>query len=267
MTLPDSIAYPEVSDSKYPYTPDGDRGFLRGQAVPRSVLLLARRCWASRRRDCSFNTFVVKLPIRHPVLVAKQVASVAAITNDRFGFGVGLSPWPEDYRLTGVAWEGRGKRMDEMLVILRGLLRGGYFAFDGEVFQIESIKICPTPHAAGAHPHGRSLGSGAVPGGEARGSGGCTAAATARSSRWHDRAARGSCAGSTAGVTSRSEIHVLSKRRVHEGRDPPARGSGRHRRHRGLPQRLRARRGAARQEARGDPPLRRHDDSRRGAGA
>ena len=37
-TLPDSIAYPEVSDSKYPYTPDGDSAVPRGQAVHRSVL-------------------------------------------------------------------------------------------------------------------------------------------------------------------------------------------------------------------------------------
>src|SRR5580693_4208484 len=30
-TLPDSIAYPEVSDSKYPYTPDGSREFLENK--------------------------------------------------------------------------------------------------------------------------------------------------------------------------------------------------------------------------------------------
>ena len=29
--VPDSICYPEVSDSKYPYTPDGDREFLEGK--------------------------------------------------------------------------------------------------------------------------------------------------------------------------------------------------------------------------------------------
>ena len=38
-----------------------------------------------------FTTFVVKLPIRHPVLVAKSAASVAVLTGNRFGFGVGLS--------------------------------------------------------------------------------------------------------------------------------------------------------------------------------
>ena len=146
MTLPDSVAYPEVSDSKYPYTPDGNRSFLEDKPfVDPFCLASALGAITTRLR---FHTFVVKLPIRHPVLVAKQVATVAALTQDRFAFGVGLSPWPEDYRLTGVPWEGRGRRMDEMLTILRGLLKGGYFHFDGECFHIESIKISPVPTRA-----------------------------------------------------------------------------------------------------------------------
>jgi probable F420-dependent oxidoreductase len=143
MTLPDSIAYPEVSDTKYPYTPDGDRGFLEDKPF------LDPFCLASAlgavTTTIRFHTFVVKLPIRHPVLVAKQVATVAALTQERFSFGVGLSVWPEDYRLTGVAWEGRGRRMDEMMAILRGLLHGGYFHFEGDFFRIENIKMCPVP--------------------------------------------------------------------------------------------------------------------------
>ena len=143
MTLPDSVAYPEVSDSKYPYTPDGDRAFLEDKPFF-DPFCLASALGAVTTR-LRFHTFVVKLPIRHPVLVAKQVASVAALTQDRFSFGVGLSPWADDYLLTGVPWEGRGRRMDEMLAVMRGLLRGGYFAFEGECFRLESVKICPVP--------------------------------------------------------------------------------------------------------------------------
>jgi probable F420-dependent oxidoreductase len=173
MTLPDSIAYPEVSDSKYPYTPDGSRGFLEDKPfVDPFCLASALGAVTTKLR---FHTFVIKLPIRHPVLVAKQVASVAALTQDRFSLGVGLSPWPEDYRLTGVAWEGRGRRMDEMLAIMRGLLRGGYFQFTGDFFQVESIKICPVParpvlllfggHAEAALERAAKLGDGWMHGG------------------------------------------------------------------------------------------------------
>jgi alkanesulfonate monooxygenase SsuD/methylene tetrahydromethanopterin reductase-like flavin-dependent oxidoreductase (luciferase family) len=44
-----------------------------------------------------------------------------------------------------VPWEGRGKRMDEMIEILRGLTRGGFFEFHGEHFDLEPVKICPVP--------------------------------------------------------------------------------------------------------------------------
>jgi alkanesulfonate monooxygenase SsuD/methylene tetrahydromethanopterin reductase-like flavin-dependent oxidoreductase (luciferase family) len=92
-----------------------------------------------------FTTFVVKLPIRNPVLIAKSACSVAVLTQNRFGFGMGLSPWPEDFEVTGTDWTTRGARMDEMIEIIRGLSRGGYFAYHGVHYEIPSIKQSPVP--------------------------------------------------------------------------------------------------------------------------
>jgi len=143
MIVPDSICYPKESDSKYPYTPDGDRSFLEDKPfiepfalIPALGMVTSKLC---------FNTFVVKLPIRNPVLTAKLAASVAVMTNNRFGFGVGVSPWPDDYRIVGMPWERRGRRMDEMIEIIRGLCAGGFFEYHGQIFDIEPIKICPVP--------------------------------------------------------------------------------------------------------------------------
>lgn len=145
MTVPDSLCYPEVSDSTYPYTPDGDRGFLEDKPfLDPFVQIGAMGAVTERLR---FTTFVLKLPVRHPVLTAKLAASVATLTNGRLDFGVGVSPWPDDYRVTGVPWEGRGKRMDECIEILRGLWTGDYYAHEGEVYRIESIKMSPAPPA------------------------------------------------------------------------------------------------------------------------
>src|SRR5262245_14252341 len=141
--VPDSICYPEVSDSTYPYTPDGKRDFLEDKPFIEPFSLIP--AMGAVTETLRFTTFVVKLPIRHPVLVAKQAASVAVMTNNRFGFGVGTSPWPEDYDICDVPWERRGKRMDEMLDIIRGLTSPGYFEYDGEIFQLQSVKMCPTP--------------------------------------------------------------------------------------------------------------------------
>jgi alkanesulfonate monooxygenase SsuD/methylene tetrahydromethanopterin reductase-like flavin-dependent oxidoreductase (luciferase family) len=87
----------------------------------------------------------MKLAIRQPVIVAKQLSSVAFLTNNRFVFGVGISPWPDDFAACQIPWEKRGKRMDEMMDIVRGLLTGEYFSYDGEIFQIESMQITPAP--------------------------------------------------------------------------------------------------------------------------
>jgi probable F420-dependent oxidoreductase len=141
--VPDSICYPQVSDTKYPYTPDGDRHFLEDKPfIEPFSLIPALAAITTRLR---FTTFVVKLPIRQPVLVAKSVSSVAVLSGNRFGFGVGLSPWPEDFQVCGQEWHSRGKRMDEMIEIIRGLMAGGFYEFHGKHYDIPSIKICPVP--------------------------------------------------------------------------------------------------------------------------
>lgn len=141
--VPDSVCYPKESDSKYPYTPDGNREFLEDKPFIEPFALVP---WLGAVTEkLRFTTFVVKLPIRHPVLVAKQVSSIAALTNNRFGFGIGVSPWPDDFRIMDVEWKGRGARMNEMIEIIRGLNAGGFYEFHGKYYDLESIKISPTP--------------------------------------------------------------------------------------------------------------------------
>ena len=141
--VPDSICYPEVSDTTYPFNPDGSREFLEDKPFlePFSIIPAMGAVTDTLR----FVTFVIKLPIRHPVLVAKQMTSTAVLTGDRLVLGVGTSPWPEDYEITDVPWARRGKRMDEMITVVRGLMAGGFFEFHGEIFDVPSVKMCPTP--------------------------------------------------------------------------------------------------------------------------
>ena len=143
MVVPDSICYPEVSDTTYPFNPDGTREFLEDKPFLEPFSLIP--AMGALTETLRFVTFVIKLPIRQPVLITKQVSSTAVLTNNRLLLGVGTSPWPEDYEICGVPWERRGKRMDEEITIMRGLMAGGFFEFHGEVFDVPSIKMCPTP--------------------------------------------------------------------------------------------------------------------------
>src|SRR5919201_5959593 len=143
ITVPDSIGYPEVSDSTYPYTPDGDRHFLEDKEFIETFVLCA--AMGAVTSTLRFTPFVLKLPVRPPVLVAKQAASVAAMTNNRLALGVGISPWPEDFEIMGVPFAKRGKRMDECMDIVRGLTTGEYFEFHGEFYDVPKIKMTPAP--------------------------------------------------------------------------------------------------------------------------
>lgn len=143
--VPDSICYPAESDAAYPYTDDGSREFLDGKPFIEPFSLIPALAAVTER--LRFNTFVVKLPVRHPVLVAKQVTSVGVLSKGRFGFGVGTSPWPEDYLVTGTQWQRRGARMDEQIAIINALQSGEYVEHRGEFYDIPAIKLCPVPEA------------------------------------------------------------------------------------------------------------------------
>jgi probable F420-dependent oxidoreductase len=145
MVVPDSICYPSESDTRYPFNPDGSRDFLEDKPFLDPFVLAAAMGAVTER--IRFVTFVLKLPIRNPVLVAKQAASVAVLTGNRFLLGVGTSPWPEDYRVLDVPWEGRGRRMDESIEVIRGLTgpKDGFFEYHGSVYDVPPIKMSPRP--------------------------------------------------------------------------------------------------------------------------
>jgi probable F420-dependent oxidoreductase len=143
MTVADSLIYPRDSDSEYPYTDDGNREFLEDKEFIETFTLTA--AMGAVTSTLRFTPFVLKLPIRPPVLVAKQASSVAFLTGNRLGLGVGLSPWPEDFAVLGVPWERRGKRMDECIDIVRGLTSGEFFEFHGEFYDFDAIKQTPAP--------------------------------------------------------------------------------------------------------------------------
>jgi probable F420-dependent oxidoreductase len=143
MVIPDSICYPRQASSRYPYNPDGTREFLEDKPFLEPFSLIPALGAVTQR--LRFVTFVLKLPVRNPVLVAKQATSVAVLTGNRLVLGVGTSPWQEDYTVLDVPFQRRGQRMDEEITVIRGLSAGGYFEHHGEVFDLPAVKISPVP--------------------------------------------------------------------------------------------------------------------------
>jgi alkanesulfonate monooxygenase SsuD/methylene tetrahydromethanopterin reductase-like flavin-dependent oxidoreductase (luciferase family) len=92
---------------------------------------------------------VYLLPLRHPVLVARQLADIARLAPGRLIFGVGIGG--EDRREVsscGVDPATRGLRMDECLAIVRQLLTGKAVTFHGRFFDLDETVIAPAPAQA-----------------------------------------------------------------------------------------------------------------------
>jgi probable F420-dependent oxidoreductase len=146
ITIPDSLCYPQEASSKYPYNADGTREFL--ESLPFVESLIAVTAMATATEKLRFLTSVYKLAIRQVSVIAKQVQSIQVLSGSRFDFGVGISPWEEDFAVTGVPWENRGRRLDEQIDILRGLETGEFFGYEGECHSMPANKMNPVPTLA-----------------------------------------------------------------------------------------------------------------------
>ena len=145
ITIPDSICYPQEASSRYSYNADGSREFL--ESVPFIESLIGITAMAAVTSKIRFATFVYKLAIRQAAIVAKQVQGINVLSGNRFDFGVGISPWEEDFAVAQTPWQKRGQRLDEQIAIIRGLDSGDYFAYRGELHDMPANKMNPVPDA------------------------------------------------------------------------------------------------------------------------
>jgi alkanesulfonate monooxygenase SsuD/methylene tetrahydromethanopterin reductase-like flavin-dependent oxidoreductase (luciferase family) len=89
---------------------------------------------------------VYLLPLRHPTLVARQVADLELLAPGRLVLGLGIGGEdPHEYTVCGVDPRTRGRRMDECLQVLRLLLGGTPVTFHGEFFDLDDALILPAP--------------------------------------------------------------------------------------------------------------------------
>lgn len=96
--------------------------------------------------DLGLHIGVYLLPLRHPVTVARSLATLAQLAPGRIVFGVGIGGEDRhEIEVCGVDPSTRGRRCDESLLVLRALLDGESVDFDGEFFHIDACRIEPVP--------------------------------------------------------------------------------------------------------------------------
>ena len=89
---------------------------------------------------------VLILPVRHPVIVARQVSSIAMLAPERLTLGVGVGGEDRhEIEAAGIDPSTRGTRMNESLTVLRALLDVGEVTFAGQHFDLRSVRVRPVP--------------------------------------------------------------------------------------------------------------------------
>jgi probable F420-dependent oxidoreductase len=139
----DAPFFPEVTSAPYPYTPDGERFWPLD--VPVLDPWVAITAMATVTERIRFVTSVLRLAIRQPLLEAKTLCSVAAISNDRVALGVGLAWMPEEFKWLNQDMKTRGARQDEAIQIIRLLLGGGMVEFHGKYYDFDRLTMAPVP--------------------------------------------------------------------------------------------------------------------------
>ncbi|MGW0174426.1 TIGR03619 family F420-dependent LLM class oxidoreductase [Rhodococcus sp. NPDC003322] len=146
IAMPDSVFYPETVSADYPYTADGKRMWSGETPMPDPFIAMTAMAAVTER--LRFYTNVLKLPLRDPLLTAKQIATMAVMSGNRIAVGVGLSWIPEEFRFTGTEMCTRGARTDEAIQIVKAVCAGGgpqWVEFHGKHYDFDRLMISPAP--------------------------------------------------------------------------------------------------------------------------
>ncbi len=139
------VFFPEKLASQYPYTANGAPPFTA--ETPWLDPWVQIGAMAAVTTTLRFVTGVYILPLRHPLEVAKAVASAALLSHDRVGLGVGAGWMREEFEVLGREFGGRGKRLDEMIEVLRKVWAGGMVEHHGTHYDFPRLQMSPPPKA------------------------------------------------------------------------------------------------------------------------
>lgn len=107
---------------------------------------MATLCFAASITErVTLGPGVLLLPLRNPAVLAKEVASIQALSGNRFIFGVGTGHYAPELAATGASLSERGKRTDEVLELVRRLVAGETVTYQGSQFSLEEVTIEPSP--------------------------------------------------------------------------------------------------------------------------
>jgi probable F420-dependent oxidoreductase len=128
-----SIHYPYTSNNKVPWSPEThwpDIGAAMG-------------AMATATTRIHMTTSIIILPLRHPIDMAKMMATLSVLSNNRCSLGIGVGWMEDEFLMQGLDFKARGKRCDEMLEVMRLLWTGESVKYKGKHFDIPPSVLSP----------------------------------------------------------------------------------------------------------------------------
>ena len=100
---------------------------------------------AARTTTLRLGTGVVVLPLRNPLILAKELATLDVLSNGRLMIGIGVGYVEREFRALGVRFGERGRRTDEYLDAMLAIWTQEHPAYAGRFFAFDGVQAHPMP--------------------------------------------------------------------------------------------------------------------------
>jgi probable F420-dependent oxidoreductase len=139
----DHVVMPTELNSPYPFRPDGKPPF--DPRTPFQDPFVALAFMAAVTRHVELGIGVLVLPMRQPILVAKQAATLDVLSGGRAILGVGTGWMREEFELLGQDFTTRGRRTDDAIAIMRACWRDDPIDLGDDARQLGPVAMAPKP--------------------------------------------------------------------------------------------------------------------------
>jgi probable F420-dependent oxidoreductase len=137
------VVIPEQVTSRYPFNAQGKLVNDPTVSRPNPLIWLAFAAAATSR--IRLGTCILLLPLRNPVLLAKETATLDRLSGGRLILGVGIGWMREEFDVLGSTWPDRASRAEEYIDVLRALWRPGPQSFSGATVSFSEVHCSPVP--------------------------------------------------------------------------------------------------------------------------
>lgn len=148
-TIDHTVMHAEY-DSRYPYKTTGRTPLPADSNMPDPLILMMLIAGATER--IRIGTSMLILPQRHPIILAKEVATLDTYSKGRITLGVGVGWVKEEVEDLNQDFTDRGRRANEWIEVMKALWTQDVSSYSGDYFQFEGVISNPKPAQKGGVP-------------------------------------------------------------------------------------------------------------------